>query len=331
MWVFGGRFDKTPEATGEYTLYNDLWAFDPIDEEWQELDPKGTPPSPRANAGMIWDDERERLWVFGGVETDLTPLNDLYSYDIQANRWREHSPPEDAKSGTNIPEPRYWHGMLYDQRRDEIVVFGGGLSSQSYLSDLWTIDLDSVDEGEPKWFKLADSSTDADALSDNRPRIRFWPRLFHDTEQDTYVLFGGHDNTFTGNLNDVWSFDPVEEEWDRTRRGDVENSVPNGPCDLPPDYVKLDIDSPERRSAHTLVWSTACQHALLVGGKSPCGALDDVWEYADAQWNRRQRASVGETCFRRRDELGTDSCKSLCFLRGSPLRASRVDLAQRTD
>lgn len=299
MWVFGGRFRAEGSTNGDFTLFDELWAFDTEAHRWNMRKPAGEAPSARINSAMAWDSKRKRLWLFSGNESpegfSYTFVNDIWSFDPDDGSWRLHEP-----SGVK-PSARVWHSLLYDRARDWLVLYGGmdarGAPS-GYLSDIYALDLDSLE-----WEELNSGTIDA-------PAERFWGSLVYDSEREDYLLFGGHDATELGNRNDTYRFDPESKQWHLVQRGDSYNEPPNGICDFPPDFANVDVGQPERRHAGTMVWSSPCQRALLFGGKSDCGIVDDLWSFEDGTWHLIQAATEGEVCFRWRDDHSR--CTSLC-------------------
>jgi hypothetical protein len=185
-----------------------------------------------------------------------------------------------------------------------MVVWGGAdetafSNDTRYFADLWALDLEST-----SWTQL-------DTGAGQAPNGRFWSQFVYDTEFRQYALFGGHDVGPTGNRNDTWLFDPEGSGWFRQYQGDLYNAPANGFCDFPPDFVRVDTTQPERRSSHTMVWSEGCGHALIFGGKTDCGAVDDVWSFRDGVWTERTEATEGELCHRWR--ANPDNCVSMCL------------------
>jgi hypothetical protein len=301
MWVLGGRWRADGSASGDYTLRDDLWRFDSATETWTEVAQRGTRPAPRINGALVYDERRDRLWLFGGNSSasggGYTPLSDAWSFDPATGEWRD-------EFFATAPRPRLFHTALYDYARDRMVITGGADTSAFsntpvYYSDVWALDLGSI-----AWEELVASGP--------VPPGRFWGAWVHDTARDVYVLFGGHDATSLGNLNDVWELDPDALVWTRVATGDVPDNLEDVAfCDFPPDFVAADVSLPERRNAHQLVWSPNCGRAFLFGGKTDCGAADDVWSYADGVWTEERTAREGEICQRWRSN--PDNCVSLCL------------------
>ncbi|MDH5672298.1 MAG: hypothetical protein OEZ06_09125 [Myxococcales bacterium] len=304
LWLFGGRFREPDAQSSRFELYDDLFRFDNSERRWHNVEASGERPSPRVNGAMAWDDKRKRLWLFGGNASDdgllYEALADLYSFDPEDGSWRRHQPSE------GLPPARLFASALYDRKRDALVVYGGADESAfdfaaSYFADLWSLDLETL-----SWTRLHRGNGDG-----NAPEGRFWAGLVHDETRDRYLLFGGHDDQALGNRNDTWSFDPESEQWQLLSSGDEWNTPALDVCLFPPDFTVVDHQSPERRSSHTLHYSRSCDRALLFGGKTDCGSIDDLWAHDGDGWQPLLEATEGEACLRWRDD-GAD-CSDMCF------------------
>lgn len=296
MWVFGGRARAQGSTDGDYDLFDELWGFDVRARRWQQSEPEGAIPSARYSAAMAWDSKRKRAWLFGGNNaldgTSLSLFNDLYSYEPEANRWRS------TEVSGDVPSARQWHAMVYDDRRDRLVVFGGVDSSFANLTDTYAFDLETRE-----WEQLHPGGGSA-------PSERFWSSLVYRQKQDDYLLFGGHDATNLGNRNDLYRFEPDDNSWGQLVEGDTWNKPGNAVCDFPPDFAIVHKELPERRHAAAMIWSSACDRVLLYGGKTDCGIVDDLWSYYGGEWAQIEKPTEGTVCYRWRDD--TDRCSSLC-------------------
>lgn len=298
MWVFGGRFKKS----SGYGLFNDLWAFDVATRTWQAFNPPSAP-SARVNSSMVYDSKRNLIWVFGGNSStsglNINALNDLWQYDIAQNTWTEVRYTDQSDGFASVP--RLWHAGLYDEKRDRLVYFGGGdsgsLNVASYFYDLAIYDITNN-----TWESITPL---------NRPDGRFWSQMVYQKQSDHYLLFGGHDDQALGNRNDTWRFDPNQGLWEMMGNADTFLREANGACDFPYDFATTDKNIPERRNAHTLVWSNQCERAILFGGKTDCGAINDLWYWQDQAWVKQVNASEGESCGRWRSN--PENCANLCF------------------
>ena len=123
--LFGG--------TDGSTSLNDTWAYDPVTNAWIDLSPSGAVPPARSMFGIAYDSGKDRVVVFGGLNstpTSATYLNDLWAYDAAANTWTELSPP-----GT-IPSARTGASLVFDSLSGDLLLFGGW-DGESELNDLW--------------------------------------------------------------------------------------------------------------------------------------------------------------------------------------------------
>ena len=302
MLIFGGRFREG--SVGSYLVFDDLWQFDLSTDAWTKI-PTSSGPSARVNATFQADATGDRAYLFGGNTSrsgaSFTPKNDLWALDLQSTQWTLLNP-----EGT-APLPRLWHAGLFDPARKRLVIFGGAdetafFNDAQYFSDVWSYEVEAN-----RWEQLHDGSGTA-------PEGRFWSEWAYDEENDTYLLFGGHDDGVLGNRNDLWAFSPTTNEWETLRGGDVFNQPANGFCDFPPDFTTVDAESPERRNAHALVYASqsACPGLITALGKTDCGAADDAfrWNATEQRWEELVSAREGEMCLR---ADGLFDCQDMCF------------------
>jgi hypothetical protein len=299
MIVFGGRFRA--EATGPYTLYNDVWALDLETLAWQQIPTTGTPPSPRSSTSLVYDGARGQLLVFGGNEStnglQFLPLNDVWALDLATGEWRNIAP-----MGTP-PVVRLFHAAALDPASGRMYVFGGGGETAfmgPFLSDLW-----SLDPATGAWTLEHDGAAGAPA-----PRIH--AGVFFDTAASRLVLFGGHDDGSVGNQNDTWAFDPATKAW--TMIVPPEQLVTPAPqfCLFPPDFTTPNLAAPDRRSAYLGVLDPTQSRIFVYGGKTDCGNIDDVWTFdlSTNAWTQQVEATLGEACVRGDHP---EQCTTLCI------------------
>ncbi len=294
MMVFGGRYRAG--SSGNYTLYDDLWAFDLTARTWTQLSTGGGP-APRYFAAAAFSSVQGAFFVYGGG-TNANPLNittsdDVWSFDGAS--WSQVTTSGDA------PSARLFVAYAYDSSRDRLIVFGGQVGDfvSPGLNDLYALDL-----ATGTWSLLHDGSGTA-------PSGRFSAMMSYDAEADRYVVFGGHADP--GVTNDVWAFSPADGGWTELAGGDSFTGAPLG-ClgnsrEIPNGYVTQDLSAPERRSGGVLAIQGAVMR--LFGGESDCSDhLDDTWQLdlADPAWTELIEARSGESCARRNDD-----CQCLCL------------------
>ena len=299
MVLFGGRSRKG--TSGPYTMHDDLWAFDLSTKTWHEIATTSTRPTGRANTTMVYIPTTDSLLVWGGnVSTSglaYTPVNDIWLFSFKDKAWT-------AINANGPPSKRLTAGYLYDEKRQRMVVYGGldetgFFNNAKYFIDLWALELG---DGPAKWTRI-------DKASNNKPDGRFWAELARDKVGDRYFMFGGHDDTSMGNRNDLWAFTPDDGQWVEVKLGDTPNKPALGQCKFPPDFTKMDGESPERR--YGTVFAAGLSGAWLVAGKTDCGIIDDLFylDFKTLKWIEKTSSTVGNSCIRK----GGLSCNDYCF------------------
>jgi N-acetylneuraminic acid mutarotase len=299
MWVFGGRVKK---ASGMgYDLFNDLWSFDLAQRSWTEI-LATNPPTPRYNSAFVYDSKRKQLWLFGGntASSALSPnvINELWKYDLQSNAWTQI----EINERSEATKARLWHTGIYDEQRDRLVFFGGADQRAFESTAVYFNDLSFYYPAEDRWESISPLE---------RPDGRFWGQMIYQKALDQYVLFGGHDDQALGNRNDTWIFKAAEGLWEMMGEEDIFLNPATDFCEIPTDFSTNNKSLPERRNAHSFVWSNQCQRGLIFGGKTDCGAINDVWRLENQAWQRQYMATQGEACGRWRSN--PDNCVNLCF------------------
>ncbi|MEQ1565837.1 MAG: kelch repeat-containing protein [Myxococcota bacterium] len=306
-FVFGGRYRETA-GSGDYELYNDLWEFDFDTQTWDRLDNgNGVAPEPRYYPEGAYDPTAGLFYVFGGA-LNANPL----SVVVDMNLWAwDGSGWEQLQTTGDAPSTRTYLASAYDSKRNRLVVFGGqsGNFTSCSFNDIYALDLNTLE-----WRQLDDGSAKA-------PETRFHAHLQYDAERDQYLMFGGHADI--GAMNDLWSFDPETEKWDKVHIADVLTADPYAACDnivspgclgisseVPKEFADEDPTAPERRYRgmfvlmHDNLW-------LGEGINIECSDhLDDTWRYdigADT-WTELVEARAGESCARRGDD-----CECMCI------------------
>lgn len=302
MYIFGGRY-REQASSGAYTMYNDLWAFNVNTDDWEKVAVTGTErPVGRANAAMVYDDLNDQLILFGGNSSSsglsFNALNDTYIFDLKRLKWQR------VQTSTS-PPVAIFHSLVMDGTNKRVILYGGGGNNAftgPFYQDMWAFDLDKQD-----WKKIWSASGQSQV-----PPARINAGLLEDRANRRVVLFAGHDDTTVGHRNDVWVFDTQALQWERKRPGDTGTGQGCARfCSCSPDFVTVDKESPERREYHTFVPVIGETQALLFGGKTDCGYIDDTWslDLNTLVWSKINDASKGEACKR----TGRANCTELCY------------------
>lgn len=122
MIIFGGA--------GTFPYRNDVWALplSILHPHWVHLNPHGTPPSGRTRSSAIYDPQRDRMVVFGGVNGD----GPTWALSLGDTTWTQLNP-----TGLS-PWGGEGHSAIYDRIRDRMVVFAGGEFYGPY-NDTWAL------------------------------------------------------------------------------------------------------------------------------------------------------------------------------------------------
>lgn len=182
-----------------------------------------------SGASVVYDTRRNRAMFFGGVDYGLVQtrvLNDTWV--LEGETWtRVDTDP------TETPSPRTFHGMVYDEARDRVVLFGGGDLNLNPRGDTWEFDgsrWSLVDPGGP-----------------DTPSPRIAMRMAYDSDREVTVLYGG----FLGET-DTWEWDGAS--W--TKRLEVGPATfPVGPSSLVYDRARGVMVMVEAQDGNLWEWN----------------------------------------------------------------------------
>eukprot|EP01029_Cantina_marsupialis_P000154 TRINITY_DN10149_c0_g1_i1.p1 TRINITY_DN10149_c0_g1~~TRINITY_DN10149_c0_g1_i1.p1 ORF type:complete len:536 (-),score=118.49 TRINITY_DN10149_c0_g1_i1:341-1948(-) len=149
--IFGGQVVSSgPSVT---VPSNELLCYDfneTGDQKWATLDDGSVDdsdhPSKRSNHAMVT--YNDSFIIFGGLDINDEPLNDVWEYDLINNKWLRWT----FDNGAKIPVGRFSFGysLIEDASNGSFMaIFGGGVSNSasesSIRGDLWLLDLESKD------------------------------------------------------------------------------------------------------------------------------------------------------------------------------------------
>lgn len=104
---------------------NDTWSFDPREMEWHEINCTLSPPAANSH-GMF--SNGSHVFVHGGWATG-TLLNETWRYEPRLMTW-------ERTAMENYPEARFGHRIVYDERHESALLFGG--KDDDHLGECWT-------------------------------------------------------------------------------------------------------------------------------------------------------------------------------------------------
>ncbi len=198
--VFGGRKGHGAGAVHA----NELWRCWPHEGRYAKLEVEGDCPEARSRHTMVWDGQRDRLVLFGGVDSAGRALGDLWEYDGTA--W--HPRATQAAPGA-APEARHSHGMTYDPDTGRVLLFGGATKS-AILDDFWAWD------GNAGAWKRLEPTTEA------RPQARAQVGMANDGAGTTWLFGGRTDADGKQRLRELWAWDG--EGWRQVLPGPLGDS-----------------------------------------------------------------------------------------------------------
>jgi hypothetical protein len=261
---------------------NETWEWD--GRRWLKVSSAG--PIARKWPAMAYDAKRGRVILFGGrvgLGSNSPSVADTWEWDGQT--WRQLN--------VNGPSERDHHVMVYDRRRERIVLFGGW-NGKEVLGDTWEWD-------GARWLKVVAPGpvprAAASAVYDERrgvillvggrrleqffndtwywdglvwqqvaqsgPSPRAFPALAYDPHRRKTFLFGGRNNEQV--LGDTW-------EWDGAR------------------WRQLNVSGPSNRGVYAAAYDRRRRLMIFFGGGDRVGEdwrlHDDTWQWDGQAWHK---------------------------------------------
>jgi N-acetylneuraminic acid mutarotase len=250
-----------------------------------------------------WFDSSGRLWLFGGHGVDSSSnaehLNDLWKYNPSTLEWTWVSGSNTVgqwgsyglrriAAPTNVPGARDSCGSWLDTS-DNFWLFGGwgfdSVGNLGLLNDLWKFDQTTLEwtwvSGSQIKGQVGVYGTQGTADPSNFPGARSRAMSWLDSSGRFWLLGGsGLDATgASGELNDLWKFDPTTFEWTwvsgsgaKDRPGVYGTKGTADPSNLPGGRD----GSASWRDSNGKLWLFGGVGYDLVGN---LGHLNDLWKY----------------------------------------------------
>lgn len=314
--LFGGiGIDDNGQA---FKKLGDTWNWN--GETWTRRQPATSPPV-RNGAGMVFDEARGEILMFGGDGTSTPnqclakPMNICIDVDGQggtpgdlADTWVWDGQTWTQRTTANAPDPRSNMGMAYDPARRRVVLFSG-VNIGGLFWDTWTWDGTDWTEVTPA----------------EQPAPRFSPSMAYDRALDRVVLWGGHRITYLG--ADTWAWDgqawtsleepTPPERLDATLSTEPTSGLPllfsglgdkyfgdtwrydNGWQRLSP------TTSPSARFDATVASDTDRKEVVVFGGLASGDNLADTWVWNGSNWRDATPALPGLSPLARRSATMT--------------------------
>jgi hypothetical protein len=272
-YLFGGR-DGT-------AVHGDTWRYDLAADTWSQLEPASSPPA-RFGHEAVWVEGVGLVVVAGQAGSAF--FNDLWAYEPERNGWTE------LPANGAIPTPRY--GTCAALGPDGRLWISHGFTSEGTRFS----DTRAYDFASGTW---ADETPSGPRPVERCLHGCWW------TENDELTLYAGQ-TTGVAALDDLWTLHdgswtrieavlpPARNLYARARHdggtlvfgGQALDGTYLGDlwrfADGAPDAVALTPtgDGPSGRAGAELILDGARDRALLFGGRTADGALDDTWSLA---------------------------------------------------
>jgi N-acetylneuraminic acid mutarotase len=259
---------------------------------------------------VMWLDGAGMVWLFGGHAFDSgdvsDELNDLWKYNPTTLEWTWVSGSQTVNAvgsygvkgtaaPTNVPGARDTCASWRDSG-GRLWVFGGfghdSTTVSGNLNDLWMFDPATL---QWTWisgseFISGDAVYGTKGISDpaNTPGARYGAMSWLDSG-GAFWLFGGFGKDSTnqsGDLNDLWKFDPAAREWTWVSGSDIRGQA--GIYGVKGTASSANVPGAREASG---AWRDATGKLWLFGGAGRdaiglAGELSDMWMYDPAanQW-----------------------------------------------
>lgn len=159
---------------------------------WEQLNPTGTPPTPRAYTGATpYDVVNDRVILFGGEHSPPPHLNEVW---VLTNASGAKGTPEWIKLSPigGPPGGRLYHSVVYDPTSNRIIIHGGcPANCGTPYSDTWVLTNANGLGGTPEWQQLPSASNLAGHTAG------------YDPVSNRMVVFGGETGATRADLNTV--------------------------------------------------------------------------------------------------------------------------------
>jgi hypothetical protein len=218
-------------------------------------------PVPRTHTSAVYDSVTDQMIIFGGLQGGtLGPLNDVWGNEQIVSNAQEAEPNLEwvpvYPTGTT-PEARSGHTAFYDSNSGNMIVFGGGNSSNECLNDLWALEDANSSQGIPNWVQLATAGT--------LPTARMNHNALYDSSENILIVFAGA-NCAGGYLNDVWTL-----------------SNANGAGGTPT-WTELfpSGTAPTARENSSAIYDSTANTLTIYAGDAGSTGMSDVWTLSNA-------------------------------------------------
>lgn len=125
--LFGGGIINSSRNCAPMTSFASTWEYD-MTTGWRGIPIlQGPLPPKRCHHGMYYDEDRDRIVIFGGKDHNHNLLNDVWEYYYYYDPVsRTMKPKWEQRTPANAPHIRQGNNfVVYDKQRREALIFGG--------------------------------------------------------------------------------------------------------------------------------------------------------------------------------------------------------------
>lgn len=145
------------------------------------------------------------VWVFGGLDTSLGALNDLWRLDLQTNTWSE-------QTATGVaPVARRGASLVLSEQRTAYL-FGGETNARAKLNDLFALRIGGGTGSAPAWEDISANVTGTPPAARTEHTASVINLLAAPSQPLGMLLFGGASAAGVA-LADLHSFDFATLRW----------------------------------------------------------------------------------------------------------------------
>ena len=238
---------------------------------WQKVG-GDTLPAGRYLQAVTFDETRAVAVMFGGSTYNYSsgmssPNQEMWEWSPATGAWTNRT----LTTGTQ-PDARSGSAMVFDSKRNKIVLFGGRAGSGFNYADTW------------EWDPASGQWTDTTS-SGSRPSARSQHAMIYEKSTGKILLFGGgrSDSASTDgtavsvSFGDTWEWDPTTRAWSQLKP----------------------TASPAARHDLGMVWDSSRNMGVLFGGmeKDSAGVdgspMQDTWEWDPSAGTWTERTTQG--------------------------------------
>ena len=300
----GGSSGTSGDNTSAINLIDWTWisgsdSFGQPGSYGTKLAPASTNMPQALEGPMSWADASNNLWLFGGAADLGVGFNDLWKYDTINNQWTWMNGDATANQLSNYitkgtanpvdasgPGSREYSATWTDSSNN-LWLFGGFVrinvaGSTAYANDLWKYDTILRQWTWVNGSNLVDQpgnyGVKGTPSANNVPGARWVGTYWADS--GIFWMFGGigfDTASQKGNLNDLWKYDPTNNQWTWMSGPSTRNQLGN----YGGKGVANAANFPGARSG-AVSWSKSGSLWLFGGSgldQSGPGVFNDLWKY----------------------------------------------------